>query len=828
MANTSLTDVDLLSHGMSRATFESNRENNRLLFAGSGFVEWGRAASIPINEGMWEHIHVAYPNVFFIGNSNSNGDNNTNSTSKTPYINVDGVMIHMRDVNFSAQENRITLNAAPDGTQTYDSSTGAFADHVDPATAFAAETGTNKVVLSRTDLVGLEVWTEKLVTNDVVYPLGNVQIGTALYRGITLVDTLMPLSYSGNYIVGYGAQWSSLTDAQKRVFLHDEENNIFYDEQGEFYQVRYRVRSIDGVNNDWTELDSFTDYGIENAVYTGEPVPGTPTFLRLQGKKSSADPLGNNNGELALTYKHLSSMNIPTVGAFGNNLPTLTDYDACYFMPICLVSRRNMGAYHPDYNPNGVAVFHQTGIRAWKWWQDFSTWKTVSSTVDCFTGMSNVASGTASVGMIESGAVYLGRPDSKYYDVIYATDIKDLRMSARKVTDYKRLLDLYWNKALDGTLRGWGNNTRMKTIAATVTVSSVAVYDPNNAGGDINFATSASTYTRGAATNVLGGLEATAWVLTGDNNEVMVIPIRSTTGGNSVYWPYSSNRAYLYSVGRLNNPTAEFNAKFPIGTILSVGAVVQDNVSLGDTFLACDVIGDPARFPARWISEGLPGTLIARPTGNSQEFIFSKKVVGGPPVSVVLSIDNGVTWSDNTANWVAAYDDTKNGRTGNVAVAQIMLIYYNAKAPVFIDEVTPDSVQGLGRVSHINSWPVNNGGSLPTEAFGVHSAGAINVAVPIVEQETQGTQINSIVQLSYSGVSGTASNGAGKFLSVLASSSGKAALAVKYNQIIVGTDSPAAMTIVDDRQNLDVDLNSAKISVGSMSIKLPFFINTGE
>ncbi len=824
MTNISLDSVDLLSHAMSKAEFEATRAAKRLEYAGSGFIEWGRTAAghATVNAGIRVTIGT---NKFAMGNSSAYADEDKISVTKTPLVNVDGACIDLRFSNADdgLEQSWPKLAAVPVGNKTRDSSTGTVVTHANVATAFAAETSTNKVILSRNDLVGLECWYEKLSTHDLVYPLGNVQYSLPTYKGLTTVNNLIAVSYSG-VVAGYGARWSTLTDAQRRVLTQAPENNIFYDELGEFYQLRYRLLTVEGVSGYWSDLDKFTDSVAGSAIHQ------LPTgYMRLQGKQLTVTPtVSSDDGTLAYAGTH---GNRPSSrGVFGNKSAVCTDYDACYFLPIALVARRNMGAYHPDYNPNGTTTFHEASVKNWHWWEDFSTWKTVTSTLDCFTGMVAIP---GSAGAVAAGVNYAGRPDNKYFDNVYADDVKDLRMSARKVTDYKRLLDNYWNKAQDGTLRGWGNHLRMKTIAETVTVAgSAAQYGAANTGGAMNFLTSASTNTRNEVSIELSGLVAHSWVLAGDNNEIMVLP-RQSVNGDFVYWPFNNNNAYLYGLGAYNNPVSEFNARFPIGTVLSIGALVEDErTARGDTYLACDISAHHANLPSRWLTDGLPGTLIAPPTGSQQDVVLSKKAVGNL-LSVVYSTDNGVTWTESTASNNALWSESLNGiSAGTVPSTWVVLYFYKAKAHVFTEPWTNTHLLALSGADFINAAASNKGAYLVSEAIDKHGAGTGNTKVRLTEYSTSAVGLGApTVHYPHTTTAANGVGGAAKFLPQLDVSYSQAKLAVVYQEVLTGTDDLGNFisTTPNLRRVANVpDLGGNLIRRGSMSVKLPFFVSEGN
>ena len=53
-------------------------------------------------------------------------------------------------------------------------------------------------------------------------------------------------------LVGKGYKWSDLTPEEKTKFVSNPDNNVFLSDNGEFIQVRYRVRVVKGLKgNVW-------------------------------------------------------------------------------------------------------------------------------------------------------------------------------------------------------------------------------------------------------------------------------------------------------------------------------------------------------------------------------------------------------------------------------------------------------------------------------------------------------------------------------------------------------------------------------------------------
>ena len=137
---------------------------------------------------------------------------------------------------------------------------------------------TESVITSRKDLVFLETWHEKISDKDVVYPLGNVQYGGTTFDGMTM--DLSPSGIAQGYSAfgewdtatnGRGHQWTTLTDTQKKKFIDNPENNIYYDsEADELIQVRYRIRVVEGKGDDWGRVTSATSDTMQYSPYVND------------------------------------------------------------------------------------------------------------------------------------------------------------------------------------------------------------------------------------------------------------------------------------------------------------------------------------------------------------------------------------------------------------------------------------------------------------------------------------------------------------------------------------------------------------------------------
>ncbi|MCP4991748.1 MAG: hypothetical protein GY928_38515, partial [Colwellia sp.] len=412
------------------AAFENVRTRNN---AGMGFAEWGlsNGDNELVNEGIYCDPTVSNGGLY-IGYDNSAGEVGSSRT-KYPIVNVAGIEINLKSVATAATNNinKISLPPSPNGLKAYDSDTGVVTEYATITEAFAAETATNKVITSRKDSVFIEIWIENINDLGVVYVGGNVQNGEVEYEGVTLDKNSIDQSYSAfgewdSVTHGNNAVWSSLTENEKDLFRNDPQNNIVGDTQ-----ARFRVRVIEGLSNT-PKMDVVPDgpnglnpastwtYGVSfirprgkiNTSFSDCGPVGTLGLIACigNGVKTFLPIGGSNPGE---GYCSKSIISEPWAGSdeYGVN-------GVCVCIPIGFVQRRNSGAHEPTFNPNGCAKFSGDLF----WYEAAQVNR--ESAKKCFVN-------AQTDGDIASGVS--GRPNGKYYDAVYASDIKDLRMSTKRL-----------------------------------------------------------------------------------------------------------------------------------------------------------------------------------------------------------------------------------------------------------------------------------------------------------------------------------------------------------------------------------------------------------
>ncbi|MBC8427272.1 MAG: hypothetical protein H8D97_00080, partial [Proteobacteria bacterium] len=258
---------------------------------------------------------------------------------------------------------------------------------------------------SRADLVILEVWKEKIIpgsNSDCMFPMGNVGFSPSseetTYDGCTLVSTSQtggnwPLYLAGTYgnpsiDSSYHGKYVKADDPNIETFLNNPANNIGIQENGQFYQIRYRIATLVDCTPDKILNKFYMDW--HNG---GIPDKGnhSNSVFKPQGMLASRPSVGVwNSGTGSLIYQtniyspRSTVMSDPSLllGALnGAPISGLSLDGFTYNIPICIVHRRNSTAYS-DSNQNGAG---------------------------------SIASGVS------------GRPDSLYYDQVAKDDILDLR-----------------------------------------------------------------------------------------------------------------------------------------------------------------------------------------------------------------------------------------------------------------------------------------------------------------------------------------------------------------------------------------------------------------
>jgi hypothetical protein len=677
---------------MGVAEFNALREQRIRDGEGSGSAEWGKdikgSSDGIINEGMWARIRSGFENKIGLGAS---GWVNQSGLSRTedPLMFVNGVR-HNVSRTASTGANTLVFPPAPDGTKTYDSATGLVVTHSSSTIAFASETETNKVITSRQDYIFLESFHEKISDKGVVYPLGNVQYGASTWKGINLSNTLVAQGYSafGEWDAdtkGYGAIWDDLEPEEQAIFLQDLDNNI-YSDNGELIHVRYRIRVIEGLGDEWA---SITPESGGNMAYIG----GAGT-VKVRGSSTTYNDLGSNANGVNFYSINQDDNTTGVVGtwALHQNVIGLSHGRGMVFaIPIALVQRRNQGAYHPSFNPDGCSNLNSddANSKGRAWWG--SATLPLNSTAQAFNIIDNaVTDNTTSGATRNSGEIgdETERSDDKFHDAIYASDVQDLRMSSRRVP-VAEIREKYKRMAIAGEVRGFEGVPFTKVIdlgGTLFTYQFAAGYSRlvDNTRSilelneyDIQFSetnddlslTNECGYLVGKDSGYIVGLVGMRPNQNSSGLDILYIDYKQgdistdfaleTVGWYLVVGAYTNNEPVRNPLDALANMKSAYKQANPTWT---------------------DIIGDPANIVTTF-PNGIEGQWIPEIPFSSTLPLNRK--LAGTTLEQVYTADNGDTWTKGTVT----IDSESNARAGISNQSVVCLNHYETQAHFTRDDV---------------------------------------------------------------------------------------------------------------------------------------------
>lgn len=632
-----------------KAEFFAKAEQNKRNNSGSGFLEWGKiwtGASDPllsVNEGIWNTATIGYQETLRMGRSSKATDSSITSRTGHPIVMIDGVQHTILGVNgnpslFDSQ-NVIRFPPSPDGTKTYNSLTGDVIQHNDTNTAFASETSTNKVITSRKDLVLLETWHEVL-DGGYVFPLGNVQFGAPDYNGVTVFDYVNDYGQPQGYCAfgqwdtvttGRCVPWDELNVAQKLAWVKDPDHNIYYDtEVNKFVQVKYRIRAVEGLGDNWGSVSPFlggflsyqTDFTKFGTVSQRGQLTDPTDLIDLDAGGRYGHFMAPNREDDPNSVKSTYPGAWKGSGLALNENPKAHN-GLIFALPIMLVQRLNQGAYHPSYNPQGTTgVTGSTGNenRVDLPWFDSRT-ITITSKAQCFEiGNGSPKNISPNAGSVIGGVSQSGRRDLyKYHDAIYAGMVEDLRLPASKV-NYSRVLTDNLRKAVNGKIRGKQKvpytrvldttGTGNATPSTTQTYSIVGITDHTQ-----------SYFSIGDLVYTLNN-DATSW----QKCKILSLSVSSITleGFDGQLITKHDSLQYSFVHASSIDVTAEY-----------------------DTLPWVDILGSPERiyttFPNGVIGQWIPNL----PDGTNKQ---ANRKINGVTAFEVFTMDNGSSWTSGNVS----------------------------------------------------------------------------------------------------------------------------------------------------------------------------------
>jgi hypothetical protein len=711
----------VINAAMSKAEFFALAEKNKRF---SGFSEFGKhqtenSSFGVVNEGMWTNPAVSNNLRLGRASPNDSGASRTN----VPILISNGITHSINHINNSTtNENLIKLPPAPNGLKTYNKATGAVVTHANIATAFGSETADNKVIISRQDFALVESFHEAIEDKGVVYPLGNSQYGLASYKGISLSNSLVAQGYSafGEWDTetrGYGVQWSTLTDAQKIIFVQEPENNIYFDpEVGKHIQVRYRVRVVEGLGDSWFNV-STQKIGNSELSYGNNS-----TFVRVRGSKTTNVSEFNDSSDsfYGTSFGSWGSDSLASgssglfigVGSNGLTSDNLAHNGLCFAVPIALIQRRNQGAYHPAYNSNGTKAFNTSGsgINGNKW---YATTLEPSNTVECFNSVNSENDSStvgAAQGTGEIGA-FSGRVDGKFFDAIYASDVKDLRMSS-EILPVDEVREKYKRMAIAGEVRGFEGVPFTKVFALN---------NINNSNEFLDIAVA---------------------------DRPFILEFGQELIGKIVYVEHATDGSYLKrtinSVGSVGQfiRTVESNTNTKTNSLLVIG-VSSTHKQANPSWT--DIVGDPARILATY-PDGVEGQWLPTiPDGtNTLVVILNRKETKDYGSSdFIQTVNDGVSWSALDKTTITT-TNSFNVNSANSADG-VTLVHYETQAHFTKDDVN-SKVLSLGGMFASNRHEIKFGAAITSSLINKMPTNAVSGNL---QRHAAETEIKAVILEGY-------------------------------------------------------------------------------
>lgn len=418
-------------HAMTEVQYEALRAERKARYKSSGFVQTG--LSHPLSDfRVADGIGAFGQNRLCLGPATTTPIGDSKST--LPQVVIDGCLFSIEYVNSNNMlDNNIYFPDAPNGKQTFDSNTGLLVEHSSATLAFAAETDTNKVILTRKDTVFLVKKHHIINETDIVYPLSNANYGRADYLGIPTFA----------YQKGRVHYWSQLSVEQRNNYLSEAKNNIRRLSDGRLKQEYYEFIVVAGVGSDWLgngALSGGTGHAPWLARYCGYGTRGS-AWLYLDAQDFTFK-LTVSAQQSLLFSQHASSANENTsadVGLFANS-----DRSVCV-IPVAQVDRLNQGAFNLELNAYGTQFSAEANLGAQVYF--YNVINKYLSHAECFERLPATSSGNIS----STSSGRLG--DYRYHDAIYKGQVHDLRLNLSQ-TDKLITLKNATRLAIKGLMRG--------------------------------------------------------------------------------------------------------------------------------------------------------------------------------------------------------------------------------------------------------------------------------------------------------------------------------------------------------------------------------------
>lgn len=348
-----------------------------------------------------------------------------------------------------------------------------------------------------------------------------------------------------------------------------------------------------------------------------------------------------------------------------------TSDSATYLLLLGRVARRNRGAYHPVYNPEGSKAFRRADLSQFSenpW--NSTLIPTVSTAVDCFTA------GIATELQASGSLIGKGwRPDNYKYDAIYTDDFTPLYYSAKNVIDRQALLFDSFNRAVAGETFSGAEGT-----PASVTFRVISYGDDYRSewvatDTGINSVRKLTIHEDDRSTVNLAPNEVGVMYYNGGS-----IFVTSTIPDD--LQTYSGSTFYICD--RNGNPASNIMFDFDQPLLFKVAAI-----SARPRFLMCDIIGSLDAMPQEWLDNGIPGNWLSVgeegesliPDGTAKNYKLSRKCL--ECYQVLETTNNGTSWVDVTNLYANDFMGAANAVTATRGAQLCQMVFYRTRANPF-------------------------------------------------------------------------------------------------------------------------------------------------
>jgi hypothetical protein len=370
--------------------------------------------------------------------------------------------------------------------------------------------------------------------------------------------------------------------------------------------------------------------------------------------------------------------------------------------PLGTWSTLNKGAFHPVYNYFGTHNWLVQGVEHYDWYQNSGYSK--DSTSDCFNP--NISSIEQLRASVSNSLPISGRPDDKYYDIIYPDQWIDLRIEANAISE-KDELNRVGTKAKSGQLDGIGGVVAI--VQSTYQLyyyssTQIAMYNSGGLEGITTEQQQSLINSGGFHFNYLGTDYTATFTL-----EYIGYTVYSV----SPELPSDIDTVRYYDMVIYNLP---ITIPHPSSGTALITEVLADPDRYSDDMKAILASGNSLMFTPNLVDDTGASNIPNSTDGTDGKATFKLNNKFTTTHQVLKSADKGVNWSPLTLTTHYTVDTVTNSITftaGNIPLATDMIMISNAAKIPTTQVSDPKAVKLVGNyVTGTNSHSIYKGNQL--------------------------------------------------------------------------------------------------------------------